>query len=284
MPRRPISRAVLAAALCAGLIWACRSAASVVLDLPPPTPGAAEAQERRPAAGAPAPPATPGAPPIERVRDPDSVLAMLPRDSGGGVDWVAAVRQGIVRPRPGPAAPLPQFGFDFFFQAGDPEYDVDFRHSSHSLWLACRGCHSAVYRYRGTKTDMEMIDAGESCGVCHRTVAFTPDACYRCHPAFGVRMAVPAQLGEDIALTRDSAVGDSRYPPARFSHWRHRIRYQCTACHPDQFPMKAGATRVTMDEMKAGVACGNCHDSRTAFGLAACDRCHLMAAPAGPGG
>ena len=291
MGRRAVVSAALVAALAAGQAGGCRSAASVVLDLPPAPPPSAAASA--PVAIASSPQAAPAPPPIERMHDRDSVLAALPRDSGGRVDWVAAARTGVVRPRPDlpgrvSHATAGPSGFDFFFKADDPEFDTSFPHSAHGLWMDCRGCHPTVYRYRGTRTDMEAIDTGDSCGACHRTVAFDPGACYRCHPGVNPRRKVAADLGEDLVFARDSAVADALYPPARFSHWVHRIRYQCTACHPDEFALRAGATTLTMAAMKQGRSCGACHDARTAFGIAECARCHIgrgsTSPPGGPGG
>lgn len=327
MTRRVTSGTAVAAALCVALTWACRSAASVIFDLPPSKPapaatsapatqgGAAAAGQRGLPAGMEFETAPEPAPPIESVRDRDSVLAMLPTDKAGRIDWVEAARRGIVRPRPElPGRRSPRSttsGFDFYFKVDDAEYEAYFPHSGHGAWLECRGCHPAVYKYRGTRVDMDKIDNGQSCGVCHRTVAFSTVACYRCHTSLNVRERdkVKADLGKDLTMSRVAATpaGAAATPPARsagaatgattgtttgakagegagsldayplakFSHWVHRIRYQCTACHPEQFALKAGATKVTMDQMSSGAACGACHNRTDAFGLDQCERCHV---------
>ena len=66
-------------------------------------------------------------------------------------------------------------------------------------------------------------------------------------------------------------------PPSRFSHWPHRIRYRCQACHPAPFAERAGATVVTMDAIARGQYCGRCHDGVTAFAVEinGCARCHV---------
>jgi c(7)-type cytochrome triheme protein len=70
---------------------------------------------------------------------------------------------------------------------------------------------------------------------------------------------------------------DRTTPPARFPHWVHRIRYKCYACHPTPFPMKAGATDVTMDAIREGKFCGRCHNGKIAWEVSfdTCSRCHV---------
>ena len=62
-------------------------------------------------------------------------------------------------------------------------------------------------------------------------------------------------------------------PPARFSHWRHNTQY-CFSCHPALFAMAPAG--FTHEEMRAGKACGACHDGRAAAAVAAmtCEGCH----------
>lgn len=66
-------------------------------------------------------------------------------------------------------------------------------------------------------------------------------------------------------------------PPATFPHWIHRIRFKCYACHPQIFPMKAGAANITMDAIVEGKFCGTCHNDKTAWGTSfeTCNKCHI---------
>lgn len=214
----------------------------------------------------------------------DSILALLPTDNAGYVDWVEAERAGIIRPRLSAAATgmaeAQSFGFDFFLQGEQPMMDAFFPHSAHAAALDCASCHPGVYPYRGTETTMQMISEGESCGVCHGRVAFPVDDCERCH----TRLEMTADRTEAVALgelvlprvEQDSTSLGSDLPPAGFSHTRHRVRYRCSACHPDPFPLKLGATEITMAGMAAGEACGACHsDTGPAFGGLQCSRCHV---------
>ncbi|MBU0729941.1 MAG: cytochrome c3 family protein [Proteobacteria bacterium] len=71
---------------------------------------------------------------------------------------------------------------------------------------------------------------------------------------------------------------------AVFSHKKHTEREQlrCVECHPKVFLMKVGKNVVkkghlTMDEMKKGKYCGNCHNGHKAFSVTSiqhCKRCH----------
>jgi c(7)-type cytochrome triheme protein len=226
-------------------------------------------------------------PQIEGTLDPDSALTLLPRDSSGRIDWVAAIRDSVVRPRRTIAgtdrdAVGTKFPFDFYMKGPDPMFDAVFPHSSHVGWLDCRGCHPAVYRYRGEPTTMETIGRGESCGVCHRTVAFGAEVCFRCHPGMAPDAAA-AEFGAELVFVRDSSVDAGGFPPAVFPHWVHRTRYACTACHPEPFALKAGETVLTMASMQGGATCGACHDGRRAFGLVDCTRCHTNPASGGAG-
>ena len=71
---------------------------------------------------------------------------------------------------------------------------------------------------------------------------------------------------------------------AVFSHKKHttREKLRCIECHPKVFAMKVDdrlirTGQLTMEEMKKGKFCGNCHNGRKAFDVAdvaTCRRCH----------
>lgn len=247
------------------------SAARVVFDVPEP--------EERPAAAPVGSEAQrPREPlPIEGTLDPDSALALLPRDAAGGVDWVAAIREGVIDPRPGPegTGPEPGFGYDFYFG----EMETAFPHSAHSAWMTCASCHPAIYRTRGVETTMAAIAAGESCGVCHGPVAFGVEVCERCHPAATLPAGrMEAKLDVASTIPRDTTSENARamgsLPESLFPHWAHRVRFACSACHPEPFAMEAGTSPITMEAMQAGQNCGVCHGGGDAFGVMECTRCH----------
>lgn len=292
--QQKVQLGVLALGLLGVVIMAasCAKVASVVLDLP---------QHPQPDAGTPAPqagtrgqgPAGGGfaaaardtvRPPIEAMLAPDSVLAMLPRDSAGEVDWMAALRLAVIRPRrAAPGAPSPPdmdgFRFDFRFKGPDPMFDAVFPHSTHVQWAACDMCHGRIFPYRNPEITMAAIENREYCGACHGRVAFPTSSCGRCHPAMPLSGDQKPELADDVVMVRaaDSsgqspAVG--AFPAARFPHWMHRIRYRCSACHPSLFEAKTGADTLTMADIRQGRACGACHDGRSAFSAMECSRCH----------
>jgi c(7)-type cytochrome triheme protein len=283
-----LGRAVAATAITS--IVGCSTAASVFLDLPekreqPAAPTLA-------AAGTAVPLQDTVRPPIESTLNADSALALLPTDAAGDVDWVAALRSGVVRPRsgrPGLEPPNGQsdFAYDFRIKGPNEMFDALFPHSSHVAWMTCEACHPSIFPYRGTPIAMKEINSGESCGRCHGTVAFPPSTCSRCHPAMPAPSPRQTQLRHDILPARadsDSPSSSGDYPRARFAHWVHRIRYQCSACHPRPFAMRAGSDTLTMSTMQKGEACGACHDGEAAFSLLNCTTCHATPSEEGETG
>ena len=232
-------------------------------------------------------------PPIEATLNRDSMLAMLPRDPAGHVDWVAAVDSGIIRPRSSPgqaagAAPNDGFAFDFDFYLPGPSemFDAYFPHSAHTKVLACQHCHPRIFPRRNMMMTMHDINEGKFCGECHGKVAFpVATGCDRCHPAMELPPGrATAELLGDIAMIRaggDTALAKGvrveEVAPTVFPHSVHRVRYKCATCHPVLFEPKAGANTITMDDINSGKACGVCHNDRIAFRptFDECHRCHV---------
>ena len=125
-------------------------------------------------------------PDIEETLDWETALEMLPKDYKKQADWVAAMEQGIVRPRGG-ADPMSQyaaiFQWDFIIAAEKPKNEAYFPHSAHTQWLGCKNCHTGIYPYRRNPATMKEMRAGASCGTCHgkKNVAFSLKQCKRCH-------------------------------------------------------------------------------------------------------
>jgi c(7)-type cytochrome triheme protein len=288
------SLTLLAVGLAAVLVItaACSQVLGSVLDLPPPKPQPAAAAE----AARPGVVSEPAPPPIELIRNRDSVRALLPRDHAGNIDWAQALRAGIIRPRatlPGQTAssdPAPfQFGYDFTFKGPDTTFDALFPHSTHTEWVACQQCHPRIFPYRNTTVTMGDVFQGRYCGECHGKVSYpVVTGCERCHQG----LAMPANRARadfigDVQLRRivtDSGnakgVNTNPLPRATFPHSVHRIRYRCKACHMQLFEPRAGANAVTMLRIQAGEFCGRCHNGQTAFaaGFGQCERCHVPAA------
>ncbi len=72
--------------------------------------------------------------------------------------------------------------------------------------------------------------------------------------------------------------GSESFPPSIFPHWVHRIQYRCYACHPKPFVMQKGANTISMETIKKGQFCGECHNGKIAFGpdFQNCTRCHTV--------
>jgi c(7)-type cytochrome triheme protein len=233
--------------------------------------------------------------PIFAVADADSALRVLPKDRAGSVDWNAALREGVIRaegppsngtPRPQPAT----FGYDLYMGDGDGP-TAYFPHSVHGTLLYCESCHPKVYPENPLRRDGSNAHSEKSCGYCHGSIAFSIDTCERCHqeaddlPANRrePKFEEPVEMRRATAAERDSLGGAvlpeadvQTYPPALFPHWRHRVRFACSACHETPFPLGNGRRVMTQDEAHGLPGCGKCHDGVTAFetGLTDCYRCH----------
>lgn len=93
------------------------------------------------------------------------------------------------------------------------------------------------------------------------------------------KMVSAGYFPDDITLS--DAEGKST---AVFSHKKHteREKLRCIECHPKVFIMKVDDQVVkkghlTMEEMKKGKYCGNCHNGHKAFSVSdvkSCRRCH----------
>jgi c(7)-type cytochrome triheme protein len=70
-------------------------------------------------------------------------------------------------------------------------------------------------------------------------------------------------------------------PDVVYPHYGHTLWLDCKNCHPGIFVMRAGANRVTMDDIVQGKFCGRCHGT-VAFSLADCKRCHSRPKPGKP--
>jgi c(7)-type cytochrome triheme protein len=124
-------------------------------------------------------------PPIESKSDWEGALELLPKDAKGNPDWVAALENGVVRPRALDPADrnIEWFKLDFFLKAANPKFDAFFPHSAHVKWMGCDSCHPAVFKYRDNEMSMSAIRKGEYCGRCHgkNSVSFPANNCKRCH-------------------------------------------------------------------------------------------------------
>jgi c(7)-type cytochrome triheme protein len=221
---------LLWAAVCITAVGCSRRLASVVLDVPPEPVDTAQtvaldsallrllAQQQ----GQAAPDTV--RPEIEQLLDPDTVKALLPKDHAGNVDWMEALRQGVIDPRHGPPgqdAPPPEgafrFGFDFYLPGPDTTLNAFFPHSAHTEWVDCAQCHPRIFPVRGTAITMGDVFQGKYCGECHGKVAFpVMTGCERCHtklPPMPAGRAKPDLIGTITLARVDRSSGAAAEAP-----------------------------------------------------------------------
>lgn len=114
-----------------------------------------------------------------------------PSDTGNLVDWVEALNSGKIQPwprffptRPHRASGQPsELDLDVVMSATGDLPPVVFSHATHTALLQCESCHPALIRpLRATnRHPMAAMVEGESCGLCHGTVAFPLADCAACH-------------------------------------------------------------------------------------------------------
>jgi len=114
-------------------------------------------------------------------------LEGLPTDKFGLVDWVAALEQGLIRPR-GSIQPNAPEGVPFDMNIVMPSKTgmiagAYFPHKTHTTWMGCDSCHIKIFMPLAGSNDLTMstIAQGQACGVCHGKVAFPLNDCTRCH-------------------------------------------------------------------------------------------------------
>jgi len=116
-------------------------------------------------------------------------FSVLPRTAVGDIDWVSAIREGILKPKGSidPAAPAQDaiLNLDIVFNISQayPVPNVVFPHAPHTMWLTCNNCHPSIFLMKqgANPVSMDRIIRGEYCGRCHGVVAFPFTDCLRCH-------------------------------------------------------------------------------------------------------
>jgi c(7)-type cytochrome triheme protein len=138
----------------------------------------------------PAPPPVVGWSPPPEKPNWRQILGELPKTEAGGVDWVNALEEKLIQPKPGlepDAADQPPFDLTLeLIPEGQPLFKVTYPHKQHTEWLGCANCHTGIFKMQrgGDPITMAKIFAGEYCGRCHGKVAFAPaTGCPRCHLA-----------------------------------------------------------------------------------------------------
>lgn len=136
---------------------------------------------------------------------------------------------------------------------------TSFSHTSHLVSSPdCRVCHPAPFAAGSNKKfTMAAMEKGQSCGACHNgTKAFGLRSCTACHPVKEVTYTVK-ETG-----------------PTHFSHKTHINGLSCSSCHPKLYFPNQKNRRVGMAAMEKGKSCGACHNSKQAFPVKECSKCH----------
>lgn len=121
------------------------------------------------------------------LQHPEEAMKNFPRDNAGLIDWVKALELGHIAPRSdllGEGKDLVPLELDIVFKNTGAMAPVLFSHKAHTMWLACKNCHPAIFPKQKGSTTMQMNDIlnGQYCGLCHGKIAFAPTKnCMRCH-------------------------------------------------------------------------------------------------------
>jgi c(7)-type cytochrome triheme protein len=134
----------------------------------------------------------------EKEQHPLAFYFLPKSEQGSYVDWVAALKYGIIRPvdalDPNKKT-MPPIDFNVVFKVKGDLPDVVYPHYPHTVWLDCKNCHPSIFVMRAgvNQVTMNGIMRGEFCGRCHGKVAFPLYDCNRCHsrPKPGKDLIIP---------------------------------------------------------------------------------------------
>ncbi|MEO5658175.1 MAG: c(7)-type cytochrome triheme domain-containing protein [Polaromonas sp.] len=128
----------------------------------------------------------PTSPAYSQLQKSPQALKGFPLDKKGEVDWMKALRSGVIKPRADltGSKKMEVLDLDIVMKNTKEMPYVKFPHNSHTQWLACSNCHDKIFvkKAGANPIDMTKIFKGEYCGTCHDRVAFlTFFSCERCH-------------------------------------------------------------------------------------------------------
>lgn len=136
---------------------------------------------------------------------------------------------------------------------------VLFKHTVHLQKKSeCGVCHNALFKTGSNPSvSMSSMEKGKSCGACHNgKKAFGLDKCVTCHPVKEITFKVK-ETG-----------------PTLFSHKFHIEVAGCGKCHPALYSTSNQNSHAGMAAMEKGKSCGACHNSKDAFSVKECSKCH----------
>lgn len=122
----------------------------------------------------------------QALQPPSEALSRLPPDGAGNqVNWVKALRSGLITPRTqiDAATKVQTLDRDILMTRTVEMPYVRFPHLAHTEWLECGNCHEKLFKLKAGTTPVSMLAIlqGEYCGRCHGAVAFPLTECNRCH-------------------------------------------------------------------------------------------------------
>lgn len=128
----------------------------------------------------------PESPGTQALQRPAEALSRLPPNPAGNqVDWVKALREGLIAPRTQLEATtrVQTLDRDILMRRTVEMPYVRFPHLAHTEWLDCSNCHEKIFKLKAGTTPVSMLAIlqGEYCGRCHGAVAFPLTECNRCH-------------------------------------------------------------------------------------------------------
>ncbi|MBF0181293.1 MAG: hypothetical protein HQM03_14820 [Magnetococcales bacterium] len=127
----------------------------------------------------------PDSPAMSLLQDPSQALSAIPSGQWGEVDWMKAIREGVIKPFASlnGKGQMDVLDMDIILTNTKTMPHVRFPHESHTRWLACTNCHPDVFIAKKGENVMNMdsIFRGRFCGTCHGRVAFSVYICQRCH-------------------------------------------------------------------------------------------------------
>ena len=134
----------------------------------------------------------------EKEQHPLAYYFLPKAEQGSYIDWVAALKYGIIRPvdalDPNKKTMSP-IDFNVVFKVKGDLPDVVYPHYPHTVWLDCKNCHPKIFVMRAGANQVTMngIMQGQFCGRCHGKVAFPLYDCNRCHsrPKPGKDLIIP---------------------------------------------------------------------------------------------
>lgn len=134
----------------------------------------------------------------EKEQHPLAFYFLPKAEQGQYVDWVAALKYGVINPVDSldpHKKTIPPIDFNVIFKVRGELPSVVFPHLAHTVWLDCTNCHPKIFVMQAgvNHVTMDAIRQGEFCGRCHGKVAFPLYDCNRCHsrPLPGKSFIIP---------------------------------------------------------------------------------------------